>query len=137
MTLNALSGRIFTTALALGALLFLVTGRMAPTAAAAGKAIDVQVEVQGHIEGLEAHHVEEIAESLFKSAGETVTEEDGPDVLVVHLLIAADDDGNGYTIHVVAGAYTQDVDFDSVDTIEASLHEVVEDVDENDDDGDE
>ena len=131
MLLNIVPARIIITGLAIGALA-LLPARFLPTASAAGKAIDVQVEIQGHIEGLEAHHVEEIAEKLFEAAHEAVTEEDGPDVLVVHLLIAADDDGTGYTIHVAAGAFKEDVDFDSVDTIETSLHEVVDDVDEAD-----
>lgn len=128
--------RFLVSALAIVALLFL-SGRFVPIASAADKAIDVQVEVQGHVEGLEAHHVEEICKSIFRDAHKTVTEEDGPDVLVVHLVIAADDDGGGYTIHVAAGAFAHDVDFDSVDTIEESLHEVVEEVDESGEDDDE
>ena len=131
MLFNLSPSRMLVTGLAFGALI-LLPARFVPSVSAADKAIDVQVEVQGHIEGLEAHHVEEIAESLFADAHKTVTEEDGPDVLVVHLLIAADDDGSGYSIHVVAGAYTEDVDFESVETIESSLHEIVADVDEND-----
>jgi hypothetical protein len=130
MTPRILSGRTFVTALALGAL-FLFPARFVPTAAAQDKAIDVQVEIQGHIEGLEAHHVEEIAEHLFQEAHRHVVDEDGPDVMVVHLLIVADDDGHGYTIHVAAGAYKEDVDFESVSTIETSLHQVVDDVDEH------
>ena len=131
MTPRARMARCISTAIAIGALAFFPL-RFAPAAAAQDKAIDVQVEVQGHIEGLEAHHIEELCEQLFEDAHQTVTDEDGPDVLVVHLLIAADDDGSGYTIHVAAGAYKQDVDFESVSTSETALHEVVEDVDDND-----
>ncbi len=130
MSLKSVSSRTLIAVLALGALC-VFSARLAPVAEAADKAVNVEVEVH-NVPGITEADVEDLAEKLFASAGQAVTEEDGPDVLVVHLIIEGDDDGSGFTIHVAAGAFKGDVDFDSADDLDDALHNVVEDVEGED-----
>lgn len=92
--------------------------------------VDVTVSVSGNIEGISAEDVEDLAEHLLEQASIAVTDEDGPDTIVLHLEIVVDDDGEGYEIHFAAAGWSDSVDIDSFDELDeiltTEIHEFVE-----------
>lgn len=110
----------------------------ANAAPAGGKRVDVTVEVRGNLEGVDPAAVEDIAEDLFEAASFAVTDEDGPDIVEFHVVIEIDDDQEGFTIHFEAGAWSDDVDIDSMDDFDdvftVAISEYSEEAGDDDDD---
>jgi hypothetical protein len=109
---------------------FVLLGGIATPALAAEKQVDVSVTVTGNVEGITEAEVESLAEGLLAGASVAVTDGDGPDVIELHLNIHIDEDGQGYSIHFEAGAWSADQDFESEDDLDeiltAEFHEFIE-----------
>ena len=102
----------------------------APAPAQHHKSVDVSVSVVGNLEGVDQKDVEDLVEHLLEQGHVAVTDEDGPDVIELHIVIALDDDGQGFAIHLEAGAWKDGGDIDSIDQLDEFLQTEVTEFEE-------
>ena len=119
----------------LAAAAFVVVGLFLPASAAPApvqhqKSVDVSVSVVGNIEDVDQDEIEKLVEGMLEAGHIAVTDEDGPDVIEMHIAIALDDDGHGYAIHIEAGAWKGGGDIDDIDQIDEFLHTEVTEFEE-------
>jgi hypothetical protein len=122
----------------LAAAVLVAVGVFTPASAAPApadhKSVDVSVTVVGDIDDVDEGEVEALAEHLLEAGHIAVTDDDGPDVIELHITIALDDDGHGFAIHFEAGAWKQDADINEISELEHVVQVEVTEFEETIDD---